>query len=444
MSERSSIVVIGGGASGVILAAQMLRSSDPSLRVTLIEKRSEFGQGIAYSTDLPVHLLNVSALGMSALNDDPEHFWRWLKAKDLLPSEDAPFYAQRSLYGEYLRELLAEIAEHEPVRLRLVNAEVVGLTPTSAGVEVSLANGASIVAHAAVLAAGHDSAPASEQDYATRIELDNDLAGDPASTVMILGTGLSMADAWLTLEHRGHQGNVIALSRRGRMPMPHRPSKPMALDSAEIPLGTELSYFMRWFRDLVDVSKDSGGDWRDVIDGLRPFNQKIWQNWPEGAKRRFLEHTKAWWDIHRHRMPPAVHQRVSAAVASGQLTLVAGRLLNVAGENGSRVVSVQRRHSRNVEQFEVAQIYDCTGIVKDVSKGSLQVIRSLIDQGFARPDPLRIGLNVTTNCAVIDANGKVSDRLFAVGPLTRGTFFEIDAVPDIRTQCAWLARQIAA
>ncbi|HTV69264.1 MAG TPA: FAD/NAD(P)-binding protein [Rhizobiaceae bacterium] len=443
MSERTSIVVIGGGASGVILAAQLLRSSDPSLRVTLIEKRPEFGQGLAYSTDLPVHLLNVSAFGMSALNDDPEHFLRWLRTRGLFPDEETPFYAPRSIYGEYLQALLSELAEQEPVRLRLVNAEAVGLKPTSSGIEVGLANGASIIAHTAVLAAGHDSTPAPEQDYATRIGL-SDLPGDSTSTIMILGTGLSMADAWLTLEHRGHQGNVIALSRRGRMPMPHRPTKPIVLDSAEIPLGTELSFFMRWFRDLVDASKDAGGDWRDVIDGLRPFNQKIWQSWPESAKRRFLEHTKAWWDIHRHRMPPAVHQRVSAAVASGQLTLVAGRLLNVTGENGSRVVSVQRRQSGGVEKFEVSQIYDCTGIVKDVSKGSLQVIRSLIDRGFARPDPLRIGLDVTTNCAVIDANGKASDRLLAVGPLTRGTFFEIDAVPDIRTQCAWLARQLAA
>lgn len=444
MSERISIVVIGGGASGVILAAQLMRSSDPSLRVTLIEKRPEFGQGLAYSTDLPVHLLNVSALGMSALADDPEHFWRWLKMKDLLPAEQGPFYAPRSVYGDYLREVIAEIAEQEPVRLRLVNAEAVSLTPTSSGVQVGLASGDSIVARLAVLAAGHDEAPAPQQDYATRIELERGLATNPSSSVMILGTGLSMADAWLTLEHRGHQGNVIALSRRGRMPMPHRIGKPIALDSVDIPLGTELSYFMRWFRDLVDVSRESGGDWRDVVDGLRPFNQKIWQNWPETTKRRFLKHTKAWWDIHRHRMPPTVHQRVSAGVASGQLTLIAGRLVDVAGENGGRIVTVEHRGSRRVEKFEVAQIYDCTGIVKDVSQGSLQIIRSLIEQGFARPDQLRIGLNVTTSCAVIDANGRVSDRLFAVGPLTRGTFFEIDAVPDIRTQCAWLAQQIAA
>lgn len=442
MSAGNSIVVIGGGASGVILAAQLLRSSDPSLRVTLIEKQSEFGQGFAYSTDLPVHLLNVSALGMSALDDDREHFWRWLKGRNLLPDEPGPFYAPRSLYGEYLRELLDEVAAQEPVRLRLVNAEAVTLTPASAGVEVGLASGISIIARKAVLAAGHDRGPAAGQDHARRIELEP--PGDPSSTVMILGTGLSMADAWLTLQHRGHQGDIIALSRRGRMPMPHRPGKPIMLDSAEIPLGTELSYFMRWFRGLVDASKEAGGDWRDVIDGLRPFNQKIWQSWPEGAKRRFLEHTKAWWDIHRHRMPPTVHQQVSAAVATGRLTLVAGRLLEVSGEDGSHVVDVQRRHSRCIEQFRVARIYDCTGIVRDVSKGSIRIVRSLIDQGFARPDPLRIGLNVTNNCAVIDANGQASDRLYAVGPLTRGTFFEIDAVPDIRTQCAWLAKQIAA
>jgi uncharacterized NAD(P)/FAD-binding protein YdhS len=35
------------------------------------------------------------------------------------------------------------------------------------------------------------------------------------------------------------------------------------------------------------------------------------------------------------------------------------------------------------------------------------------------------------------------DKLFALGPLTRGTFFEIDAVPEIREQAARLAERLA-
>ena len=205
---------------------------------------------------------------------------------------------------------------------------------------------------------------------------------------------------------------------------------------------TDLSYFVRWFRDLVRATQKAGGDWRDVVDGLRPYNQRIWQSWPVGARRRFIEHTKAWWDIHRHRMAPQIHARVSEAVRSGRLRLLAGRVADIAAAEGGFDVSVQTRQARGTETLRVARIYDCTGITRDVSAGSIAVVRYLTDRGLARPDPLRLGLDVTPDCAVIDAAGTPSDRLFAVGPLTRGTFFEIDAIPEIRVQCARLAERL--
>ena len=61
-----------------------------------------------------------------------------------------------------------------------------------------------------------------------------------------------------------------------------------------------------------------------------------------------------------------------------------------------------------------------------------------------RPDALSLGLDVTQNCALIDRDGAISRRLFAVGPVTKGTFWEMTAVPDIRQQAEFLAEQLAA
>ena len=61
---------------------------------------------------------------------------------------------------------------------------------------------------------------------------------------------------------------------------------------------------------------------------------------------------------------------------------------------------------------------------------------------MARTDPLHISLDVTTDCALIDGDGLASQRLYAIGPLSRGTFFEIEAVPDIRVQCVNLTRRL--
>lgn len=326
----------------------------------MVEKRAAFGPGIAYSTSLPDHLLNVSAMGMSALADDPEHFWRWLRGKGLAKQEASPVYAPRSVYGLYLQKLLVEIAERERGPIRVVQEEGISVSPTPAGVELRLANGTSIVGHVAVLATGHDEEPASEQGFAVRIGSAVDTQIDLDSRVLILGTGLSMVDAWLTLEHRGHRDEIVAVSRRGLLPSPHRKGSLIRLDSADILLGTELSYFVGWFRDLVRATEKAGGNWRDVVDGLRPFNQRIWQSWPVSAKRRFLEHTEAWWDIHRHRMAPEIHARISEAVRSGRLRLIAGRVLGAHREGRTLTANLQLRQSQAVENLEVAVAYDCT------------------------------------------------------------------------------------
>jgi uncharacterized NAD(P)/FAD-binding protein YdhS len=55
-----------------------------------------------------------------------------------------------------------------------------------------------------------------------------------------------------------------------------------------------------------------------------------------------------------------------------------------------------------------------------------------------QPDELGMGL-------LVDGRGKAdgSDQLWAVGPLTKGVWWEIVAVPDIRQQVAIVADDIA-
>ncbi|WP_296744842.1 FAD/NAD(P)-binding protein [Mesorhizobium sp.] len=443
VGRGNSIIIVGGGASGVVLAAHLMKSPNPDLRVTLIEKRPHFGQGMAYSTLLSAHVLNVKASGMSAYADDPENFARWVLERGLADPDGGPFYAPRSLYARYLKELLDDLEEREREsgRLRLIREETLSISPTPSGVDVALANGTSVVGHLAVLATGHDEQPGAFQGRAVRMGSEADAALEPEARVLLLGTGLSMVDAFLSLDQRGHRGEIVAVSRRGLLPSPHRKGNPIKLDIADIPLGTQLSYFVGWFRNLIRENQQAGGDWRDVVDGLRPFNQTIWQNWPSSAKRRFVEHTKAWWDIHRHRMAPEVYERITGAVRSGRIRLVAGRVVDVR-PGGSFAVDIQQRGTQALETLDVARIYDCMGIARDISTTSNGVVRTLVERGLARPDPLRLGLDVTAKCEIIAADGTISSRVLAVGPLTRGTFFEIDAIPDIRVQCARLSKQL--
>ena len=73
----------------------------------------------------------------------------------------------------------------------------------------------------------------------------------------------------------------------------------------------------------------------------------------------------------------------------------------------------------------------------------MSLVRRLLCDGLVRPDAHRLGLDVTPSGALKDRRGAISRQLFAVGPVTRGAFWEMTAVPDIRRQCELLAAQLA-
>jgi uncharacterized NAD(P)/FAD-binding protein YdhS len=134
--------------------------------------------------------------------------------------------------------------------------------------------------------------------------------------VLILGTGLTMADYVLSLLRDDHRGPIIAMSRLGLLAKSHRRVPPMRIENTEIPFGASISQLLRWFRGRVRAHVAEGGDWRSAIDGLRPYTQRLWRDLPLASKRRFLEHARAWWDVHRHRMAPEAEARITHAVCT--------------------------------------------------------------------------------------------------------------------------------
>jgi uncharacterized NAD(P)/FAD-binding protein YdhS len=90
----------------------------------------------------------------------------------------------------------------------------------------------------------------------------------------------------------------------------------------------------------------------------------------------------------------------------------------------------------------VDRIIDCSGPRTDCTKIDQPLLRQLLREGQIRPDPLRLGIEVEPDGAVVGRNGKTTADLFAIGPITKGTFWEIVAVPDIRVICERLAERL--
>ncbi len=233
--RRRHVIIIGGGASGVLLAYQLLHQPARDLRITLIEQRPDIGRGIAYHTGNPDHLLNVRVANMSALPDQPDHFWGWLSSRELdVPLCPDPYcFVPRRIYGDYIASLLEQHTSDpaDVERLSIVRGTCVDFNEGQAGVTVTLDDGQSLAGDAAVLATGHDMR-ASRAGYADPWAPPSAAPVDADAAVLLLGTGLTMVDYVLSLLRDGHRGPIIAMSRRGLLAKPHRRVDAQRIDEA--------------------------------------------------------------------------------------------------------------------------------------------------------------------------------------------------------------------
>jgi uncharacterized NAD(P)/FAD-binding protein YdhS len=436
------VVIIGGGFSGTLQAINLLRHDGP--RATLIERGASAGKGLAYGAAHPSHVLNVRAGNMSALPDDPQHFVRWLAGRGV--ADPATAFIPRVIYGEYLSEQLAAARAAAPDRLTVVQGDVVDLIHNGRAVAV-LTDGRRIEGDAAVLAVGNlppHTPPGLDPDA-----LPGDrYIGDPWAprapqglsdddTVLIIGAGLTMIDVALLLEANGFKGRIVAMSRRGLLPRPHDAPEETWRKIDERPK-LSASALLHGVR-----ARGQAIGWRNAVDELRIFTQDMWANATVAERGRFLRHLRPWWDVHRHRLAPEVHARLQALQERGQLVVHAGKPsgFTVAGDGVD--VRWRPRGADAEEILHVRRIINAIGPQGDLTRTEEPLLRKLVERGMIRPDAARLGIDVDGTAAVIGADGRPSAWLHALGPMTRGAFWEIVAVPDIRTQTWSLARRLS-
>jgi uncharacterized NAD(P)/FAD-binding protein YdhS len=437
MLKRPTVAVIGAGFSGVMTALRLLEAPDgPCVR--LIERRPKFGQGAAYATTNPDHLLNVRAANMSAYPEHPDHFADWLAAQGRAP--EAHRFVSRSDYGAYLQSLLRRAAESPAAagRLILEGDEVTALSRDGEGWRLTLALGQTRYADAVVLALGNlpphppagiaEAARASGRYVADPWAWSADEAPD-SGLVVLLGTGLTMVDVVLSVSAQRPNVKFLALSRRGLLPRRHVESgAASASPPPSAPLGSARHVLAQLRREAA------GQDWRGAVDALRPHVQSIWRGWSLAERRQFLRHARPWWDIHRHRLAPKVAARIDHLTASGALRTAAGQIRGWVDGDGCVGLAWTPRGSRTLVRTRAAVVVNCTGPNADLSAADDRLIAGLAEAGVIRADACRLGVDVDANARLVRRDGAVNDTLFAVGPITRGAVWEMTSVPDIRHQ----------
>ncbi|MEO8068504.1 MAG: FAD/NAD(P)-binding protein [Flavobacteriales bacterium] len=442
------VAIIGGGLSGTLAAMRLLRCFGNSVHITLIERRSrQLNRGVAYSAHLSQQLLNVPAGRMGLFPEEVDGFLKWTKAgpmPDVQPGEFLP----RRLYGDFVHDQFHDLIERHPRAVEIVRTEAVAMDQHPAnGAVITLRDDRIVRADVVLLAMGN-APPAHLPGLAEQLWDHPRYVPWPwkhgalaeigtQEHVVFVGSGLTMVDVLLSLRDHGHTGQVTVVSRRGSLPRPHTGSVPYSLEQAAPEMeGLTALRLWSWVRREVELAAKRGLPWQSVMDAVKPNVQEWWQALPQSERSRFLRHARPYWEVHRHRMPAPVFERLLAMEATGEMRRIAGRVRNIRATADGMIMDVLTRGEQGKEELHVHRIINCTGPQSDTRRMEQPLLKNLLHMGLATWDPLHMGLHCAPNGALIDAGGRVSDTLFAVGPLCKATLWESTAVPEIREQVA--------
>lgn len=446
------IAIIGAGLSGRLVALNLLRRAPPATRILMIDRSDAGSMGPAYSGP-DYLLLNVPADRMGAFPEDPEHFLKWANARGV-PAGRWDFLP-RTLYREYVFELLHEAQRDRTgdVPFEHVRGEVTDIETTRSGVTIHVASGETWVADKAVLALGNfpprhppvRNRTALESRRYVRNPWEPDALDGLArrDTVVLIGTGQTMVDLAITLQKREHAGRIVAISRRGLLPLAHRGFESYPSFYGEIKDSKRMLDIFRTVRKHFERAEASGIDKRAVIDSLRPDTQALWLGLPADAKRRFFRHLFRYWEAIRSRLPPESKAAVEAMRASGRLEIVAGRIRDLVDTGSAMEVRYSPPGRAEEEVVRAARVVSCIGPETHCERVDHPLVTRLLSRGLIRPGPASLGLDALPNGAIIDRDGAPSKVLYTLGSTMRGVLWEVLAVPDIRVQAEQLARLLA-
>lgn len=460
----TSITIIGGGCSGSLVAAQLLRQARGPFVVHLIERSPQLCRGVAYSTQEKCHLLNVPAGNMSAFPDEPNHFLNWAQrnehlTKKMLPTGvQAETFVPRKLYGTYLQSVLAnaEAIASVGVRLEHHRDEVVAIEFHPDGATVHLQSHQVLRTQNIVLALGNfpsSHPPVETPDFYNNSRyigsvwsVDALLQLSTEEPILLIGSSLTMVDLAIALHEQGHQGTIHVVSRHGLVPHRHTVTDSCPPFSTKIE-PQPLRSLVRQVREQVRVRAAQGQDWRTVVDSLRPITQELWQALSLKEQRQFMCHVRPYWDIHRHRLAPNVADGIDEMLHNGQLVVHAGRIQAYQEDSHGVEVKVRKRHAPegrtdSTTTLRVSRVVNCTGPASNYGKLQHPLVANLRSQGLLCPDDLAQGIKTAPNGALLNAQGVASKHLYTLGPTRKGELGESVAVPEIRVQAMDLAQEL--
>lgn len=443
----SDIAIVGFGFGGLMVLANIVRCTQTPLRITVIAPDAR-GVGLAYGTHNPLHLLNVPARNMSAFAHDQTHFMHWLQSPEpnlllpllhlaALPGEQD--FAPRMLYGHYLNHILEATlttAALHGVHIEWLHGKATAMDETAEGWRITT-GARTLDARQVVIATGNEVKPmfpalphpAIVENPWTLTEAQ--VKAFSHRPLVMIGTGLTSVDIVLTLRRMGYTGTIHAISRNGLLPLPHKPAgAAYALDTEALFAQRNLLALLRFVRAAIRSHERAGGDWRAVIDALRPHAIAIWQRLSARDQNSFIRRLATLWNSHRHRMAPDIAAIMQQEIATGKLHLAASHRFHPSAE-GEQIKLAVHWLSGGQEVLQPVAILNCAGPELNWARSARPLLQQLLRSHAVTAHATGLGV-------VADADYRIGRNLYAIGNPMNGQFWESTAVPELRQQAMYV------
>lgn len=440
----ADLVIVGGGFTGTVLAMNVARLSPGPLDIVMVEPGAELGRGIAYGSRDGAHRINVPSDRMDLFKESPGQATRWLSDQGILPdpaSDDGSgqFYPARQHYGDFVTTALAETLGSAGPRIHFAHRRTsVCALDRADGWTVTLQSGERLAAKSVALCFGH-ATPTLPCPMAESVARAAKFVPDPwaddalkaieaGDRVLIVGTGLTMADVVMSLRERRHTGPITAVSRRGLLPREHGVFRGDIDLFEKDSVPTTALGLLRLLRRRIREDGAALGGWHGLVDALRFKLPEAWGALPRTEKAKVLRRLLAFWDVHRFRIAPQVAAGLEDSRVKGQLLIKKAVLAGLAREGDAFKARLKRPGTAADERLFDSVVL-CSGPEKDLRRNPL--IADLLAKDFAQLDDTGFGLAVDAHSRLIVAEGRIWPSLLAFGPMTRGTFGEMTGAPDI-------------
>jgi len=467
IGTKPRLSIIGGGYSGAMILANLISLSDQSICIDWFEPNI-IGEGLAYKTVMPLHLLNVRSDRMGAFADNPAHFYEWVQKMHGINHTISPdSYAPRYLYGEYIKSIVAESlvnAAKKGIEVILhkatvTNAEAINSDTHAIKLTFNVSGSIKeILTDVVILATGNlpprhhnfkkDSLLNNNASYIHDIWNLKDITTfknqvgkmSTEDNIVLIGTGLTAIDSIVMLESFGYKGNITAISRHGLIPAKHvnarvYPAWEWTINPVEAPRST--LGMLRSLKKEIQKAKEQNYTWHSVIDSIRPVTQILWKQLSTSEKKKFLKYVSTFWGIHRHRMAPEIWEGINYMNQTGRLTLIAGKILSINSNDDLPVLSYRKRGAENSQTIKSSIIINCTGPEYNIAESNHTLLRNMLDNKLITTEESGMGISVTDTGTAIGQN---NSNIFPIGSLLVGELLECTAVPELRQQALQTAK----